>query len=156
MRQAPDDTRPEGSENRPYDPVEIVWETEPSMPKRKLDPAPPETFGQRLARLRKAAGYSQRALAAELGISQRMLAYYESQTEHPPTHLLPAIAHALSQTADQLLGRDAVSARKAPRNQQLLRRLRRIEVLPASERRQVLHLIDALVERNTLKRQKAS
>ena len=72
------------------------------MPKRKLEPAP-ETFGRRLARLRKAAGYSQRALAAELGISQRMVAYYESQTEHPPTHLLPSLADALSLTTDQLL-----------------------------------------------------
>jgi transcriptional regulator with XRE-family HTH domain len=125
------------------------------MPKRKLEPAP-ETFGRRLARLRKAAGYSQRALAAELGISQRMVAYYESQTEHPPTHLLPSLADALSLTTDQLLGREAVSPRKAPKNQQLLRRLRTVESLPAAERRQVLHLIDALVERNLLRRQKAS
>ena len=125
------------------------------MPKRKLEPAP-ETFGRRLARLRKAAGYSQRALAAELGISQRMVAYYESQTEHPPTHLLPSLADALSLTTDQLLGREAVSPRKAPKNLQLLRRLRTVESLPAAERRQVLHLIDALVERNLLRRQKAS
>lgn len=125
------------------------------MPKRKLEPAP-ETFGRRLARLRKAAGYSQRALAAELGISQRMVAYYESQTEHPPTHLLPSLADALSLTTDQLLGREAVSPRKAPKNQQLLRRLRTVESLPAAERRQVFHLIDALVERNLLRRQKAS
>ncbi len=125
------------------------------MPKRKLEPAP-ETFGRRLARLRKAAGYSQRALAAELGISQRMVAYYESQTEHPPTHLLPSLADALSLTTDQLLGREAVSPRKAPKNQQLLRRLRTVESLPAAERRQVLHLIDALVERNLLRRQRAS
>jgi len=125
------------------------------MPKRKLEPAP-ETFGRRLARLRKAAGYSQRALAAELGISQRMVAYYESQTEHPPTHLLPSLADALSLTTDQLLGREAVSPRKAPKNQQLLRRLRTVESLPAAERRQVFHLIDALVERNLLRRQRAS
>lgn len=125
------------------------------MPKRKLEPAP-ETFGRRLARLRKAAGYSQRALAAELGISQRMVAYYESQTEHPPTHLLPSLADALSLTTDQLLGREAVSPRKAPKNQQLLRRLRTVESLPAAERRQVLHLLDALVERNLLRRQRAS
>ena len=125
------------------------------MPKRKLEPAP-ETFGRRLARLRKAAGYSQRALAAELGISQRMVAYYESQTEHPPTHLLPSLADALSLTTDQLLGRETVSPRKAPKTQQLLRRLRTVESLPAAERRQVLHLIDALVERNLLRRQKAS
>lgn len=34
-------------------------------------------FGERLAALRKAAGFTQVELAAELGISQRMVAYYE-------------------------------------------------------------------------------
>jgi ribosome-binding protein aMBF1 (putative translation factor) len=34
------------------------------------------SFGERLASLRKAAGFTQIELAAELGISQRMGAYY--------------------------------------------------------------------------------
>ncbi|MHB8784091.1 MAG: helix-turn-helix domain-containing protein [Desulfobacteria bacterium] len=39
-------------------------------------------FGQRLARMRKAAGYTQAELAAEVGISRRNLAYYETQKSY--------------------------------------------------------------------------
>lgn len=118
------------------------------MPKKKPDTSNGESFGQRLARLRKAAGYSQRSLAAELSISQRMVAYYEGQTEHPPTHLLSALADALGITTDQLLGRERVSPRKAPQNQRLLRRLRLVEKLPARARQAVLEHIDALASKH--------
>lgn len=116
------------------------------MPKRKTQEA--ETFGKRLARLRKAAGYSQRSLADELGISYRVVAYYEAQTEHAPTHLLPALADALGISADQLLGREPVSPRKAPENRRLLRRLRLVEKLPPRARQAVLEHIDALAAKH--------
>jgi transcriptional regulator with XRE-family HTH domain len=124
--------------------------------KRKRQSETAETFGSRMARLRKLAGYSQRSLAQELGVSHRVIAYYEAESGHVPSDLLPAIAEALGVTADQLLGREAVTARRRPENRQLLRKLRRVEKLPAAERRQVVQLIDALVERSELKRQKAS
>ena len=62
-------------------------------------------FGERLAALRKAAGFTQVELAAELGISQRMVAYYESPQAAPPANLLPAIATALGVSIDELFGR---------------------------------------------------
>jgi len=118
------------------------------MPKKKTRAAITETFGQRLARLRKAAGYSQRSLAEELDVSYRVIAYYEAQTEHPPTHLLPALADALGITTDQLLGREPVSPRKAPENRRLLRRLRLVEKLPPRARQAVLEHIDALAAKH--------
>lgn len=124
--------------------------------KRKRQSETAEPFGSRMARLRKLAGYSQRSLAQELGVSHRVIAYYEAESGHVPSDLLPAIAEALGVSADQLLGREAVTARRRPENRQLLRKLRRVEKLPAAERRQVVQLIDALVERSELKRQKAS
>jgi len=69
-----------------------------------------KSFGERLARLRQEAGLSQRDLAAEVNISQRMVAYYEKQTTHPPTHLLPLLAKALGVSSDQLLGINEVKA----------------------------------------------
>lgn len=125
--------------NRQRDEGELV------MPKRVTAVEEEETFGQRLARLRKDAGYSQRSLAAEIGISQRMVAYYEAQGNRPPAQLLPTIADALGLTVDQLLGRKPVSARKAPENQRLLRELRKVEKLPPHARRSVLEHIDGLV-----------
>jgi DNA-binding XRE family transcriptional regulator len=50
------------------------------MPRKKIEGMP--GFGARLAQLRKAAGYTQVELAAEIGVSvsQRNIAYYEGQT----------------------------------------------------------------------------
>jgi transcriptional regulator with XRE-family HTH domain len=117
------------------------------VPKKKTKAADGETFGRRLARLRKEAGYSQRALADEIGISYRMVAYYEAQTAHPPANLLPAIADSLGLTVDQLLGHEAIRPRKSPKNERLLRQLRQVEKLPAHARRSVLEHIDGLVSK---------
>lgn len=105
-----------------------------------------ETFGQRLARLRKAAGYSQRQFAPEVGISQRMLCYYEAQAEKPPAHLLPTIANALNITTDQLLGVGPIPKRQPPLNRLLLRKMRAIEALPPHEQRPLLKTIDTYLK----------
>src|SRR5450631_1487625 len=88
-----------------------------------------ETFGKRLARLRKAAGYTQYTLADETGISKRMIAYYEVQTTHPPTHLLPVFAKILGVTTDQLLGLEKTKETKLKDNR-LWRRFSQVEKLP--------------------------
>ena len=72
------------------------------MSKRKTDVI--ENFGERLAQLRKAAGYTQVEFAAEVGITQRMVAYYEVPNAQPPAHLLPQMAQVLGVGADVLLG----------------------------------------------------
>ncbi len=56
------------------------------MSKRKVRLTEPgESFGARLSRFRQAAGFSQRDLAAEVGISQRMVVYYEKECQRVPT-----------------------------------------------------------------------
>jgi transcriptional regulator with XRE-family HTH domain len=121
------------------------------MPKKsKLEQnAAAETFGERMARLRKNAGYTQRDLAKELGISQRMVAYYEGQSDHPPAHLFPALTEIFGVSTDELLGVRAVKPVK-PGNQRLLQRMQRIETLPPREKKQLLALIDAFLERDAL------
>ena len=39
-----------------------------------------------------------------MGITQRMVAYYEAPNAQPPAHLLPQMAQALGAGADVLLG----------------------------------------------------
>ncbi|WP_433868150.1 helix-turn-helix domain-containing protein [Ralstonia wenshanensis] len=110
-------------------------------------------FGERLAALRKAAGFTQVELAAELGISQRMVAYYESPQAAPPANLLPAIATALGVSIDELFGRAGKRRLvKQDGDSRLRRRLLAIEKLDPAEKRQVLQLIDAFIERGQLKR----
>ena len=110
-------------------------------------------FGERLASLRKAAGFTQIELAAELGISQRMVAYYESPAATPPANLLPQIAAALGVSIDELFGVGIKPRRVKPDgDSRLRRRLLAIETLNLAEKRQVLQLLDAFIERGQLKR----
>lgn len=111
-------------------------------------------FGERLASLRKGAGFTQTELAAELGISQRMVAYYEAPDAQPPAHLLPGIAKVLGVSIDDLYGRAPARKRLAKQegDSRLRRRLLAIEKLEPNEKRQVLQLLDAFIERGQLKR----
>jgi transcriptional regulator with XRE-family HTH domain len=127
------------------------------MGKRIQSAVPAENgngFGTRLASLRKAAGFTQVELAAELGVSQRMVAYYEGPNATPPAHLLPQIATALGVSIDALFGLDTQKRRlvKQDGDSRLRRRLMAIEKLEAADKRQVLQLLDAFIERGQLKR----
>lgn len=127
------------------------------MPKRR-NGAPPG-FGVRLVELRKAAGYTQTELANELGVTRRMIAYYEGETEHPPANLLPGLAQALGVKIEALLGSEPLkkSARgRKPVNSRLQRRLQQIEKLEPAEKRQILQVIDTLLESAQLKRKVAA
>ena len=103
-------------------------------------------FGARLAELRKAAGFTQEELAESIGMTRRMLAYYEVESEHPPTHLLPAIAAALNITTDELLGLTPVKKAPKGKDTRLQRRLAQLEKLEAPERRQIMQVLDTLIE----------
>lgn len=113
-------------------------------------------FGRRLAELRKAAGYTQVELAEELKISRRIIAYYEAEADYPPTHLIAEIATALHLSVDELLGTKTLTKTRKPRNTRLQRRLEQIEALAPNEKRQVLQVIDAFIERGRLKKKAAT
>ena len=114
-----------------------------------------ETFGERMARLRKAVGLTQAALGKEAGISQRMVAYYEGQSQHPPSGLLPELADALGVTMEVLLGLKPVSTKRPPIDAPLWRRFRQLARLPPLERRRIVRVLDSLLEAEQLK-QRAS
>jgi transcriptional regulator with XRE-family HTH domain len=124
------------------------------MPKRKmqLKEKGEESFGERLARLRKAAGFSQRELATELGISYRMVAYYEGETEHPPTHLLPHLAKALGVSADELMGLEKTKKNGRTQDTRLWRRFSQVEKLPPPKRKQIVQILDAFLGSEKVKK----
>jgi transcriptional regulator with XRE-family HTH domain len=120
------------------------------MPRRIAGKAP-GGFGSRLAALRKQAGLSQTALAQEIGISQRMVAYYEGPSAFPPATLLPAIARVLGVSVEALLGTETAKRKTKAVDTRLQRRLQQIASLPTEERRQIMQLVDAFIERGKLK-----
>jgi transcriptional regulator with XRE-family HTH domain len=113
----------------------------------KYAPEHEEGFAARLTRLRKAAGFTQTQLADELGISRRRIAYYESESDHPPASLLQDLARALNTTIDELLG--SQPAKRKPRtaslSPRLERRLKQIERLSPKPKQQLLSIIDTFI-----------
>jgi len=120
------------------------------MSKRKTDVI--EGFGERLASLRKAAGFTQVELATEVGITQRMVAYYEAPGAQPPAHLLPQIAQTLGVSVDVLLGLAEPRRPKKIATNRLERRLMEIEKLDPKAKRQITQLLDSFIEGEKLKR----
>lgn len=112
----------------------------------KYAPPTEEGFAARLARLRKAAGFTQEQLAAELRISRRRIAYYEAESDHPPATLLPELARVLNTTVEELLGGGAPKRKsRASLSPRLERRLKQIEGLSPKPKQQLLSIIDTFI-----------
>lgn len=60
-------------------------------------------FGTKLATLRRKVGLTQQQLADKVGVSRRVVAYYERETEHPPAAMLPQLAAILRTRVEDLL-----------------------------------------------------
>lgn len=118
------------------------------MPRKKKAPLPNgKYFGERLAELRKVAGYTLEELGREVGVSKRMLCYYESQGGEPPVHLLPKFAKALGVGADELLGTKPIKRNgSTPQRSRLWNRLKQIEKLSPQDRRHIVKVLDALIQ----------
>lgn len=128
----------------------IKKEQEYFMPKKSNADA--TGFGYRLASFRKYAGYTQQELANEIGVSRRIIAYYEGETKHPPTTILPKLAVALGVTTDALLNaKSKKENNSSPISSRLHRKLRQIEKLGTKEKRQAMQLLDMFIEREQLK-----
>lgn len=115
---------------------------ETPMKERSLD-----GFGDRLARLRRARGLSQAQLARAVGVSRRVVAYYEDDNAQPPGAILVHLARALAVSADQLLGLKPVRRAAVPKSRKLLKRLEKVETLPRGDQKAVFEYIEFLRSR---------
>ena len=117
--------------------------------KKTVGKHPPNVlgFGVRLAELRRSRALTQPELAAAVGISQRMVAYYEAQ-EQAPAILLASFADALGVTIDELFGRTTLAATVSPTNLRIWRNFRGLEKLSPRDRQAIRRQIDALLLRS--------
>lgn len=133
-------------ENQPYNAGTSTRGKDNTVARKKIPPMEgQESFGKRLARLRKAAGFSQYDLADESSISQRMIAYYETTHSHPPLSQFPKIALALGVSVDQLLGLQKTAKAKT-RDSRLWRRFNQVEKLPPDQRKKIVDILDAFLK----------
>jgi transcriptional regulator with XRE-family HTH domain len=110
-------------------------------------------FGKRLAQLRKEAGFTQKELADEIGATRRVIAYYETESEHPPANLLVDLAQALKVSTDELLGVKPLKKKARQPDSRVLRRIQQIENLDPTTKRQVIQVIDTFIQAAQLKKQ---
>ena len=123
-----------------------------STPKQPHD-AESETFGERLARLRKERGWTQVELAERVGIIQSLISDYERDRLRMNPDMVVRFASALEVTTDELLQPNPRkhALRRKP-SLRVLRRLEKIEKLPAHQQSTLLKTIDTFLRGATVSR----
>jgi len=112
-------------------------------------------FALNLISLRKKRGFSQTELAAASGISQRMIAYYETQSVIPPLEKLEKLASTLNAAVSELVDPNSADTTAVQLNTRILKKVQLLEQLPTEDQKKVMDYAKDLLERNQLKRQHA-
>ena len=99
-----------------------------------------------MANLRKAKGLTQKELGELVGVSNRVIAYYEKETNYPPAHLITPLTQALSTTTDELLGIKESTVNFDASNAALWRKLKIVEKLPKKDQKAILHYIEMIAK----------
>ena len=102
-------------------------------------------IGERLARIRKERGLTQKELAERLGIAQPIVSNYERGELRLHGELLLQLTRVLAVSADELLGIEKPARSPTVRNRQLLRRLQEIDRLPKRDQQALLRTMDAFL-----------
>ena len=108
-------------------------------------PAEEESFGERLARLRKERGFTQVELAERVELIQAVISDYERGKLRPYADIAARFASALEVSTDELLGLETPAKRAAPLNRRFLRRLQAVDQLPKRDQEALLRTIDAFL-----------
>lgn len=120
----------------------------PQKSKLKLPPVNlgDETFGQRLARLRKERGLTQSELASKMGLVQALVSEYERDKIRPYHEMVARFALALEVSADELLGINVPKRKIKTPSLRLQKRMLQIEELPTYQKKILLRTIDTILQ----------
>ena len=120
----------------------------PKKSKLKLMPVnfDKESLGQRLARIRKERGFTQKDVAERTGLIQALVSDYERGRLRLAADMIVRFAVALGITTDELL-RPNIRKTPPPRkiSRKVLQRLERIDSLPRYQQRALLTTIDSFL-----------
>lgn len=124
----------------------------PKASRLALAPLPPsdECPGERLARIRRERGFTQRELAAKTGLIQTLVSDYERGKLRLNADMILRFATALEVSTDDLLQPSGPRPARKP-SRKVLRRLELIETLPQRQQMTLLRTIDTFLENAALK-----
>lgn len=119
---------------------------EERVPRPKRIVLSKKEIGQRVRALRKEQGMTQVELADALGTHQTSLSQIERGVRGVGVQHVLKLAKALKTSPDKLLAPTKPSPMSAPRNDKLLRRVRRLEKLPPEHQEAVVKMLDAFLD----------
>lgn len=107
-----------------------------------IDPGP-ETPGQRIARIRKERGYTQKEVADRIGIIPVLVSDYENDKLRLNADMILRFAQVLEVTTDELLQPQTGKQKPGRKpSRKVMRRLEQIESLPRRKQEALLTTID--------------
>jgi len=101
-----------------------------------------ETIGQRLARLRKDKGLTQKELAEKLSVTRSSIAAYERDSHNLNAKLIIKITKVLKISSDEILGLKGTINHNGKPSLRFIKRINKIEKLPSSKQKALLTTID--------------
>ncbi len=104
-----------------------------------------ETTGQRISRIRKQNGLTQRELAKLIGINQALITDYERGKLRLHAEMLARFAISLGVTTDELIGLKISFQNGVKPNLKLRKKLMEIESLPIAQQRALFKTINAFL-----------
>jgi len=103
-------------------------------------------IGARVAALRARAGLTQGDVAERLGMSQRLLSYYEREASDIPASMLVPLADVLGVGVHELLGISESGSRKPGPKGYLQERFEAVREMPRKDQQFVVKFLDQVLE----------
>ena len=129
--------------NHPYNAVMAA-----GRPRSKSAP----DFGERLALIRQAQGLTQAELGQKIGVSEKMIEYYERRAVNIKSDTIKKLAVALKVSADELLGLKPITT--IGRKSKVLQKLEQVSALPKRDQELAVNMLDRII--GTASKKKAS
>jgi transcriptional regulator with XRE-family HTH domain len=124
------------------------------MPRRSKRPLPAlnlgkETIGERITRLRKERGYTQRELGERIGIVHGLVSDYETGKLRLYDEMVSRFALALEVSTDEILGLKGNTSNGKKPSLKIVRRIGKLESLPPARQKTILKAIDLMIQSAT-------
>ena len=124
-----------------------AWPYDEAMAGRRPSSRTQPAVGKRLALARQRKGITQAELAELLGVSQSLVAHYETRATNPQLSFLENAAAVLNTSVAELIGEEpVVEQRKPGPRSQLDERIARVRLLPKKKQELVVRMIDAILD----------
>ena len=109
---------------------------------------PRTALGQRLAQARQAAGLTQEELAGKVGVTQRVIAYWEREAVSLRADQIDALANALHLSSDSLLGRNISRGRANGPTGKARRLFEAVSKLPRHHQEKIFAILEPFIRQH--------